>query len=69
MASPPHRKLITVVCPIFNEEQTIPLFYERLQSVLGRLRPRYDFELLFTNNGSQDGTVPMVREIRERGGR
>jgi len=66
MASPPHRKLITIVCPVFNEEQAIPVFYERLQKTLTRLRPRYDFELLFTNNGSQDRTVPLLGEIRAR---
>jgi dolichol-phosphate mannosyltransferase len=60
------RKLITIVCPVFNEEACVPIFYDRLQAVLAPLRGRYDFELLFTNNRSTDGTLPAIMKLRER---
>jgi glycosyltransferase involved in cell wall biosynthesis len=60
------RKLISIVCPVHNEEAAVPLFYERLQAALAPLRDRYDFELLFTNNGSTDGTLAAIMKLRER---
>jgi polyisoprenyl-phosphate glycosyltransferase len=59
------RKLISIICPVFNEEGCIPLFYNRLQSVLSPLRERYDFELIFTNNSSMDRTLPIIQELRQ----
>lgn len=59
------RKLISIACPVFNEEEAVPLFYARLNEVLARLRSRYEFEVLFTNNRSTDRTLQVIREIRE----
>jgi dolichol-phosphate mannosyltransferase len=58
------RTLISVICPVFNEEKTIPIFYKRLQAALAPLRQRYDFELLFTNNRSTDRTLEVIHELR-----
>lgn len=58
------RKLISIVCPVFNEELAIPLFYRRLQDALAPLRPRYDFELIFTNNRSSDRTLEIIQGLR-----
>ncbi len=60
------RKLISIVCPVHNEETAVPLFYQRLEAALSPLRDRYDFELLFTNNGSTDGTLAAIMKLRER---
>ena len=46
------RKLVSIVCPVYNEEQAIPILYERLQKAIADYRDRFDFELLFTNNAS-----------------
>jgi glycosyltransferase involved in cell wall biosynthesis len=58
------RPLISIVTPVFNEEATVPLFYERLSPVLEALAERYRFELLFTNNRSQDDTAGAVLALR-----
>lgn len=60
------RKLITIVCPVYNEEQTIPLFYERLERVLAPLRASYAFEVLFTNNRSTDNSLSILKSLRDR---
>lgn len=60
------RPLVSIVCPVFNEEAAVPIFYERLQKVLIGLRGRYDFELIFTNNRSTDRTLDVIRELRAR---
>ncbi|MGD0650429.1 MAG: glycosyltransferase family 2 protein [Verrucomicrobiia bacterium] len=59
------RPLISIVSPVLNEEQAIAIFYQRLRVALAPLRDQYDFELLFTNNCSTDGTLETVLKLRE----
>jgi polyisoprenyl-phosphate glycosyltransferase len=58
--------LISIICPVYNEEESIPLFYSNLQAALIGLRDRYDFELIFTNNCSHDRTLESVMELRRQ---
>ena len=60
------RPLVSIVCPVFNEEAAVPIFYERLQKVLIGLRGRFEFEVIFTNNRSTDRTLEVIRELRAR---
>lgn len=57
-------RLISIVTPVFNEEEAIPIFYERLQKALAPLRQHYNFELLFTNNRSLDGSLKVIMGLR-----
>ena len=59
-------KLVTIVCPVFNEEKAVPLFYGRLAPVLASLENRVRFEILFVNNRSTDGTEAEVMKLREK---
>lgn len=61
----PAKPLISIVCPVFNEQVCVPLFFERLQATLLPLRAQFDFELTFTNNCSSDGTLAQIEKIRE----
>lgn len=61
-----HKPVVSIICPVYNEEQAIPLFYERLTSAVSPLSERYDFELIFTNNRSSDGTLDIIRALREK---
>ncbi len=63
--SPDSRKLVSVVCPVFNEEQAVPLFYERLVKAIASTEDRVRYEILFVNNRSTDGTVAQVLKLRE----
>src|SRR5579862_5003418 len=56
--------LITIICPVHNEQTTVPLFYARLKTALQPLESGYDYELLFTNNRSSDGTLAEIQKIR-----
>jgi dolichol-phosphate mannosyltransferase len=58
------KRLISIVSPVYNESETIPVFYQRLKAALEPLRERYDFELLFTNNASEDGTLEVILQLR-----
>jgi polyisoprenyl-phosphate glycosyltransferase len=60
----PGKPLISIVCPVFNEEKTIPIFHARLSKALASLQEQYNFELVFTNNCSSDGSLDAIRRIR-----
>lgn len=55
---------ISLVVPVFNEEETIPIFYQavREHSALQAL----NIEILFINDGSTDQTGPIVEALIER---
>ncbi len=57
---------VSIICPVFNEEDCIPLFFSRLEEVVRPLEDHYRFELIFTNNGSTDRSVARILEIREK---
>lgn len=59
------KTLITIVCPVFNEESVIPLFFRRISPVLTRLSECYSVHLLFLNNASTDATMQRVDDIRD----
>ncbi|HQB63573.1 MAG TPA: glycosyltransferase family 2 protein [Sedimentibacter sp.] len=51
--------------PAYNEEETIPLLYDELNKVLETI-PGYEFEILFVNDGSNDNTLNILRNIQQR---
>lgn len=57
------KKVITVFCPVYNEEENVENFYERINKVLTPFRDRYDFRFLFADNRSTDDTVEKIREM------
>jgi len=60
------RKRISILCPVYNEEETIQIFYDRLQKALASVLDRYDFEIVFLNNRSTDRSLSILRELRAR---
>lgn len=64
--SPDSRKLVTIVCPVFNEEKAVPLFYDRLVKALASVEDKVRFEILFVNNRSTDSTEQQVLALREK---
>jgi dolichol-phosphate mannosyltransferase len=53
-----------VVAPVYNEEETLPHFYQRTIAVLEGLGE--PFELLLVNDGSADGSYRVMRDLHER---
>jgi polyisoprenyl-phosphate glycosyltransferase len=54
----------SIVAPVFNEEQTLPHFYERVLAVMEELGEA--FELVLVDDGSTDGSPDALRGIHER---
>lgn len=50
---------ISLVVPVFNEEDAIPIFYQAVRRVL----IGYDVEVIFINDGSKDGTENIINAL------
>ena len=57
-------KKISVVIPVYNEEENVPILYERLKEVLESIP--YDYEIIFVNDGSTDRTGEILEEIAKK---
>jgi glycosyltransferase involved in cell wall biosynthesis len=60
-AMPVHNS-ISVVVPIFNEQDSLAELYARLREVLAALERSY--EIIFVDDGSTDGSIPMLHAIQ-----
>lgn len=50
------KKLISICIPVLNEIGNISLLYKRLSVVADECKDKYNFEFIFTDNHSEDGT-------------
>lgn len=51
----------SIVVPVWNEQETIPLFYERVIPVMDSTNEPY--EIIFVNDGSKDNTYNILKEL------
>lgn len=58
-------KKITIIIPAYNEEESLPFLYERLEKLINSI-DNYEFEILFVNDGSKDNTINLIKEYREK---
>ena len=56
--------LISVVVPMFNEQECLQAMFDRLSAV--RKQVGEDFEFIFVDDGSSDGTLQMLRDLSAR---
>ncbi|MBS7532018.1 glycosyltransferase family 2 protein [Hazenella sp. IB182353] len=55
---------ISILVPCFNEELVIKDFYDEVTSIL--VNNNLDFELVFINDGSTDGTLNILKKIASK---
>lgn len=58
------RPVYSIVAPVFNEEETLPHFYERIIEIMDKVGA--PFELVLVNDGSRDGSFTVMRTLHER---
>ena len=62
-------KKISIVVPCYNEEESIPLFYEEVNKVTEQMKKKAEFEFVFVNDGSKDKTLGELRKLAKKDNR
>jgi len=55
--------LISIIIPVYNEEENIPLLYNQLTEVWKKLGNSYDPEIIFVNDGSTDQSASAIDQL------
>ena len=54
--------LISVVVPLYNEEENVEPLHERLMESLNK--DGRDYEIIYVDDGSTDGTLPLLESVQ-----
>lgn len=57
-------KKISIVVPMYNEEEMVPLFFEKMNKVIESIS-NYKTSLICIDDGSKDGTLYLLKKQRE----
>ncbi len=59
---PNNKKLVSLIVPVYNEEQNIEPMYEACKNAMETI-PAYNWELIFINDGSKDNSFATLSKI------
>lgn len=54
----------SVIIPIYNEEENIPVLYDRLKKVITSIHQEHEF--VFVNDGSRDKSIQLIKQLAAR---
>jgi glycosyltransferase involved in cell wall biosynthesis len=57
------RLAVSVVIPLYNEDQSLRELYEQIRTVVNRMGP---YELIFVDDGSTDNSFRVLQELRQK---
>jgi len=57
--------LISIILPVFNEEENLPLVYQTLNDITEKLNKDFNYEIIFVNDGSKDNSWPIICKLAE----
>lgn len=58
----PH--MLSIVVPVFNEEESLNAFYKELMAALFKLKKNY--EIIFVDDGSNDKSLSILKEFEKK---
>lgn len=50
---------LSIVVPCFNEEESVPIFFNEIEKVLGD----HSYEIIYVNDGSSDNTLENIKKL------
>ncbi|WP_028234376.1 glycosyltransferase family 2 protein [Pseudobutyrivibrio sp. MD2005] len=62
------KKLLSIVVPAYNEQESLPLFYNAIIEIEQKLN-NVDIELLIIDDGSKDNTLSVIKELKKKDSR
>ena len=54
-------KRLSLIVPVYYEEEVLPIAYPRMKAAMEQTG--HDYEIIFVNDGSRDGTMRELRRI------
>lgn len=61
-------EILTIIVPCYNEELALPIFYETIKKVLDSINHLVRYELLLINDGSNDHTLKIMKQLSKEDG-
>lgn len=61
-----NKKELSIICPVYNEEECVPLFIENVKKLEKQLEEKYKINIFFSNNASTDGTYDILNESSKK---
>lgn len=58
------KKLISVIAPMYNEEQLVETYCTETMNTLNEIKDQYNYEIILVNDGSRDKTFLKMLEIQ-----
>lgn len=60
--------LISIIVPCYNEEESLPLFYDVIVKQAELMKNKFDtdFEFIFVNDGSRDNTLDIIKSLSQK---
>ena len=56
-------KRISIITPCYNEEPNVEMCARELARVFAEHLPNYEYEHIFADNASSDGTLDKLRDL------
>lgn len=58
-----NKKNISIIIPVYNEQENIPAVYSQVTSIMQSLAALYDYEFIFINDGSKDASWQLLMQL------
>ena len=59
------KKLLSVIVPCYNEEESLPLFYKEINKLSKEMND-ITFEFIFVDDGSKDKTIKVMKKLNKK---
>ena len=59
-------KIISFVIPVYQEKDNLVLMYEALQNMMTGQSDQYDWDVIFVNDGSPDGSGEILEQLSQK---
>lgn len=56
-------KLIDIIVPCYNEEETVNIFYEEVSKTFNNYVKNINYRIIYVNDGSSDNTLKNIKQL------
>lgn len=56
-------KKVSILIPVYNEEKMLPLLEPEVKKLMDSQKNKYEWEVVFVNDGSKDNSLVIIKDI------